>query len=59
VHCVLMIITSSLFIEIERMSNDWKVEKVNYELGIGGFLRLYLDWNQKFKNLRLLKSDQP
>jgi hypothetical protein len=54
-----MIITSSLFIEIERMSNDWKVEKVNYELGIGGFLRLYLDWNQKFKNLRLLKSDQP
>jgi hypothetical protein len=37
----------------------WKVEKVKYEFGIGSFLRLYLDWTQKFKILRLLKSDQP
>jgi hypothetical protein len=43
VHCVPMIITSSLFIRFERMSNEWKVDKVNYEFGIGSFLRLYLD----------------
>jgi hypothetical protein len=43
VHCVPMIITSSLFIIFERMSNEWKVDKVNYEFGIGSFLRLYLD----------------
>jgi hypothetical protein len=43
VHYVPMIITSSPFIRFERMSNDWKVEKVNYEFGIGSFLRLYLD----------------
>jgi hypothetical protein len=43
VHCIPMILTSSLFIRIERMSNDWKVEKVNYEFRIGSFLRLYLD----------------
>jgi hypothetical protein len=30
-----VIITSSLFIGFERMSNDWKVEEVNYEFGIG------------------------
>jgi hypothetical protein len=42
-HCVPMIITSSLFIGFECMSNDWKVEKVNYWFGIGRFLRLYLD----------------
>jgi hypothetical protein len=41
------------------MSNDLKVEKVNYEFGIRSFLRLCLDWSQKFKILRLLKSDQP
>jgi hypothetical protein len=29
VHCVPTIITSSLFIGFERMSNDWKFEKVN------------------------------
>jgi hypothetical protein len=34
-----VIITSSLFIEFERMSNDWKVEEVNYEFGIKSFLR--------------------
>jgi hypothetical protein len=28
VHCVSMIITSSLFIVFEHASNDWKVEKV-------------------------------
>jgi hypothetical protein len=43
VHCVPMIITSSLFVRFECMSNDWKVEKVNYEFGIGSFLRWYLD----------------
>jgi hypothetical protein len=43
VHCVPIIITSSLFIRFERMSNDWKVEEVNYEFGIGSFLRLYLN----------------
>jgi hypothetical protein len=37
------IITSSLFIGFEHMSNDWKVEKVNYEFGIESSLRLYLD----------------
>jgi hypothetical protein len=40
VRCVLTIITSSLFIEFEHMSNDWKVEKVKYEFGITSFLRL-------------------
>jgi hypothetical protein len=39
VRCVPMIITSSLFIGFEYTSNDWKVEKVNYEFGIAIFLR--------------------
>jgi hypothetical protein len=43
VHCVPTIITSSLFIGFERMTNGWKVEKVNYEFGIESFLILYLD----------------
>jgi hypothetical protein len=43
VHCVPMEITSSLFIGFERMSNDSKIEKVNYEFGIRSFLRLYSD----------------
>jgi hypothetical protein len=34
-----MIIPSSLFIRFEHMSNDWKVEKVNYKFGIASFLR--------------------
>jgi hypothetical protein len=59
VHCVPTIITYSLFIRFEHMSNECKVEKVNYEFGIGSFLRLYLDWTHKFKILRLLKSNQP
>jgi hypothetical protein len=58
VHCVPTIITP-LFIRFECMSNDWKGEKVNYEFGFGGFLGLYVDWTQKFKILRSLKSDQP
>jgi hypothetical protein len=33
------IIPSSLFIRFEHMSNDWKVEKVNYKFGIASFLR--------------------
>jgi hypothetical protein len=33
------IITSSLFIGFERMSNEWKVGKVNYEFDIACFLR--------------------
>jgi hypothetical protein len=40
------------------MSNEWKVEKANYEFGIASFPRLYLDKTQKFKILRLLKYDQ-
>jgi hypothetical protein len=59
VHCALIIITSSMFIGFEHMSNERKVEKVSYVFGIGSFLRLYLDWTQKFKILKLLKSDQP
>jgi hypothetical protein len=39
VRCVTTIITFSLIIGFERMSNDWKVEKVNYEFGFRGFLR--------------------
>jgi hypothetical protein len=39
VHCVPTIITSSMFIGFERMSNDWKVEEVNYKFGITSFLR--------------------
>jgi hypothetical protein len=58
-HCVPMIITSSLFIKFERMSNEWKVEKINYGFGIGSFQRLCLDWSQEFKILRSLTSDQP
>jgi hypothetical protein len=42
-HCVPMIITSSLFIRFESMSNDWKFEKVSYDLGFRGLLRWYLD----------------
>jgi hypothetical protein len=38
-HCVPMIITSSLVITFERVSNGWKVDKVNYEFGIACFLR--------------------
>jgi hypothetical protein len=41
VHCVPTIITSSRFIGFERMINYWKFEEVNYEVGIGSFLRLY------------------
>jgi hypothetical protein len=48
-----------MFIGFDCMSNDWKVKKVNYEFGTGSCLRLCLDWTQKFKILRLLKSDQP
>jgi hypothetical protein len=59
VHCVPTIITSSLLIVFEHMSNEWKFENVNYEFGIVNFLRLYLDWTQRFKFLRLLKPDQP
>jgi hypothetical protein len=58
VRCVPMSVTS-LFIRFESMSNDWKIEKVNYEFGIVSFLRLYLDWTPKFKIRRSLKSDQP
>jgi hypothetical protein len=32
VHCVPTIITYSLFIGFERTSNEWKVEKVNYDI---------------------------
>jgi hypothetical protein len=39
VHCVPTIITSSLFIRFEHMSNEWKVEEVKYEFGITSFLR--------------------
>jgi hypothetical protein len=39
VHCVSMIITTSLFIGFECMSSEWKVEKVSYEFGITSFLR--------------------
>jgi hypothetical protein len=39
VHCVPMIITSSLFIGFECMSREWKVEKVRYEFDIMSFLR--------------------
>jgi hypothetical protein len=58
-RCVPMSITFSLFIRLEHMSNEWKVENVNYEFGIASFLRLYLDYTPKFKILRSLKSDQP
>jgi hypothetical protein len=58
-HWVLMAITLSLFIGFEHMSNEQKVEEVNYEFGIGSFLRVYLDQAQKCKFFRLLKSDQP
>jgi hypothetical protein len=39
VHCVPTIITSSLFIGFEHMSNEWKVKKVRYKFGIASFLR--------------------
>jgi hypothetical protein len=29
VHCAQMIVTSSLFVRFEHMSNNWKSEKVN------------------------------
>jgi hypothetical protein len=43
VHCVPMAITPSLFIVFEHMSNDWKIEEVNYEFDIESFMRLYWD----------------
>jgi hypothetical protein len=58
VHCVPMIITPSLFLGFEDMSSDCKVEEVSYEFSIGSFLRMCLDWIQKGKILRLLKSAQ-
>jgi hypothetical protein len=39
VYCVSMIITFSLFIRFEPLSNVWKVEKVSYEFGIASILR--------------------
>jgi hypothetical protein len=39
VHCVSTIITSFLFIGFELMSNEWKVDKVNYEFGMVSFMR--------------------
>jgi hypothetical protein len=39
VNGVPTIITSSLFIGFEHMSNESKVEKVNYEFHIASFLR--------------------
>jgi hypothetical protein len=42
-YCVPTIITCSLFIGFEHMSNDWKIKKVNYELGFRGLLRWYLN----------------
>jgi hypothetical protein len=38
VHWVRTIITSSLFIGFECMSNGWKVAEVSYEFGIESFL---------------------
>jgi hypothetical protein len=38
VYCVPTIVTSSLFIGFERISKEWKVEKVIYEFGITSFL---------------------
>jgi hypothetical protein len=43
VHRVPKSIASSLFIRFERMGNNWKVKKTNYEFGIASFLLLYLD----------------
>jgi hypothetical protein len=34
VHCVPTTITSALFIGFGHMSNEWKVEEVNYEFDI-------------------------
>jgi hypothetical protein len=39
VHGVPTIITSSLFIRFECMTNGLKVEKVKYEFGVASFLR--------------------
>jgi hypothetical protein len=39
VHFVPTIITSSLFIRFEHMSNDWKADNTNYTFGISSFLR--------------------
>jgi hypothetical protein len=39
VNCVPTIINYSLFIRFEHISNDWKVDEVNYEFGITSFLR--------------------
>jgi hypothetical protein len=39
VHCVPTIITSFLFIGFELMSNEWKVDKFNYEFGMVSFMR--------------------
>jgi hypothetical protein len=36
---IAVIITSSIFIGFEHMSNDWKAEEVSYEYGITSFLR--------------------
>jgi hypothetical protein len=38
-HCVLTMITSSLFVGFERMSSESKVNEVSYKFGITSFRR--------------------
>jgi hypothetical protein len=53
---VVVIITSSMFIRFECLSNEWKVQKVSYEFAIESFLRLCWILSQKSKFLSLFNS---
>jgi flagellar biosynthesis protein FliP len=49
-----MIITLELLVRLRHMSNHRKVEKVNYNVGIEGFLICHLNWGQKSSFLIML-----
>ena len=57
-RCILTPITFVLFIGFEHMNNGWKVEGINYNIGVVSSLRSCLDWSQKDRFFRLLNSVQ-
>jgi hypothetical protein len=52
------VITPQSLVRLKHMGNRQKVEKVIYDVGIKGFLRLQLNWGQTFRILRMHDSVQ-
>jgi hypothetical protein len=52
------IVTPKSLVELRHMGSRWKAEKVIYDIGIEGLLRLHLNLGQKFRFLRTLNSVQ-